>query len=181
MIETFVKTPILETIINFGRSIIGCFCFISITVVLAGCTSELIHADLSKIGVPPPGEATIFVIRPSYLSYGSRDLYIKVNNTEIATLPRLSYTSFLMPPGKLNLSGEGGWFSWPRRDITVDIKDGQNYYLKWELKETASSALMLYLFPTLTDLHWELINREDAQILLNGIYYEEPTFHEVPR
>jgi hypothetical protein len=141
----------------------------------------LIRVDLSKIDVPPPGEATVFVIRPSYLSYGSRDLYIKVNETEIVTLPRLSYTSFLVPPGKLNLSGVGGWISWPRRDITIDIKDGQNYYVKWYLKEEASSALMLYLFPTIEDLQWEPISKEDAQVLLNGIYYVEPTFQEAPR
>jgi hypothetical protein len=181
MIEAAVKTTIFSPRPNFGRSIIHLFCFISITAALAGCTSELIHVDLSKIDVPPPGEATILIIRPSYLSYGSRDLTIKVNNTEIAVLPRLSYTSFLMPSGKLALSGEGGFFSWPRRVQTFDINDGQNYYIKWALKETASSALMLYLFPNLVDLHWELISKEDAQVLLDGIYYVEPTFQEAPR
>jgi hypothetical protein len=79
-----------------------------------------------------------------------------------------------MPPGKLNLSGEGVFFSWPRREITIDIKAGQTYYLKWFLKEEASSALMLYLFPKIEDLHWESISKEDAQVLLNGIYYVEP-------
>jgi hypothetical protein len=81
-----------------------------------------------------------------------------------------------MPPGKLTLSGVGGWLSWPRRDITIDIKDGQTYYLKWYLKEEASSALMLYLFPKIEDLHWESISKDDAQELLNGIYYVEPTY-----
>jgi hypothetical protein len=176
-----VKTPILPQYPSFGRSIIHLLYLISIAATLAGCTSELIHVDLSKVDVRPPGEATIFIIRPSYLSYGSRDLMIKVNNTEIAVLPRLSYTSFLMPPGKLALSGEGGWFSWPRRDINVDIKDGQSYYFKWELKETASSALMLYLFPNLADLRWELISKEDAQVLLDSIYYVPPTYQEAPR
>jgi len=66
--------------------------------------------------------------------------------------------------------------SWPRRDITIDIKDGQTYYLKWYLKEEASSALMLYLFPKIEDLHWESISKDDAQELLNGIYYVEPTY-----
>lgn len=181
MIEASVKTPILSPRPNFGRSIIRLFCFISIAAVLAGCTGELIRVDLSKIDVPPPGEATVYVIRPSYLSYGSRSLSVKVNNTEIANLPRLSYTLFLIPPGQVTLTGDGGFFSWPRRDITIDIKDGQIYYLKWSLKETASSALMLYLFPNLADLRWESISKEDAQVLLNGIYYVEPTFQEAPR
>ena len=181
MIEASVKIPILSPRPGFGRSIIRFCCFISIAAILAGCTSELIRVDLSKIDVPPPGEATIFIIRPSYLSYGSRDLTIGVNNTKIADLPRLSYTSFLMPAGKMTLSGAGGFFSWPRREITIDIKDGQNYYLKWTLKETASSALMLYLFPNLAELRWESISQEDAQALLNGIYFVEPTFQEIPR
>jgi hypothetical protein len=181
MAEASVKTPIPAAPPKIWRLTIRLLCFFSITLGLAGCTSELIQVDLSKKYVPPPGKATVFIIRPPYLSYGSRDLYIKVSDSEIATLPRLSYTTFLMPPGKLYLSGEGGWFSWPRRDITIDIKDGQTYYLKWYLKEEASSALMLYLFPKIEDLHWESINKEDAQVLLNGIYYVEPTFQEVPR
>jgi hypothetical protein len=176
MNETAVKIQILPTRPNIRQSIIYILCIFSITLGLAGCTSELIRVDLSKNYVPPPGKATVFIIRPSYLSYGSRDLYISVNNSEIASLPRLSYTSFLMPPGKLKLSGVGGWLSWPLRDITIDIKDGQTYYLKWYLKEEASSALMLYLFPKIEDLHWESISKDDAQELLNGIYYVEPTY-----
>ena len=179
--EAAVKTTILSPRPNFWRSIFRLCCYISITLVLAGCTPDLIRVDLSKFDAPPPGEATIFIIRPPYLSYGSRDLLIKVNNTEIASLPRMSYTSFLMPPGQLTLSGEGSFFSWPRREITVDIKDGQHYYLSWHVKETATSALMLYLFPTMNELRWELISKEQAQTLLNSIYYVEPTFLEVPR
>jgi hypothetical protein len=181
MTETAVKTPITPTCPNIRQSIIRLLCIFSIILGLAGCTSELIQVDLSKNYVPPPGKATIFIIRPSYLSYGSRDLYISVNNTEIASLPRLSYTTFLMPPGKLNLSGEGVFFSWPRREITIDIKAGQTYYLKWFLKEEASSALMLYLFPKIEDLHWESISKEDAQVLLNGIYYVEPASEKETR
>jgi hypothetical protein len=176
MTETAVKTPIPPTCPNIRQSINHFLCFFSLTLGLAGCTSELIQVDLSKNSVPPPGKATVFIIRPSYLSYGSRDLYISVNNSEIASLPRLSYTSFLMPPGKLELSGEGVFFSWPRRDITIDIKAGQTYYLKWQLKEQASSALMLYLFPSIEDLHWVSISKDEAQVLLNGIYYVEPTY-----
>jgi len=175
-----VKTLIRSPRPNFGRFIIRLFCFISITLVLAGCTSNLIRVDLSKTDAPPPGEATIFIIRPSYLSYGSRDLSVYANNVKVASLPRLSYTSFLMAPGQLTLSGEGGFFSWPRREITVDIEDGKTYYLSWTLKETASSALMLYLFPTLNELRWEPIRKDDAQILLNSISYVEPTFQEIP-
>ena len=182
MTEAAVKTTILSPLPNFRRSIFRLCCYISITLVLAACTPELIRVDLSKFDAPPPGEATIFVIRPPYLSYGSRDLLIKVNNTEIASLPRMSYTSFLMPPGQLTLSGEGEFFlSWPRREITIDVKDGQNYYLSWYVKETASSALMMYLFPTLNELRWESISKEQAQTLLNGIYYVEPTFQEISR
>jgi hypothetical protein len=181
MTEAAVKTTILSPLPDFRRSIFRLCCYISITLVLAACTPELIRVDLSKFDAPPPGEATIFIIRPPYLSYGSRDLLIKVNNTEIASLPRMSYTSFLMPPGQLTLSGEGSFFSWPRQEITIDIKDGQSYYLSWHLHETASSALMMYLFPTMDDLRWEVMSREQAQTLLNGIYYVEPTFQEISR
>ncbi len=181
MKQAAVKTPIISPYPNIVRFLFRLFCIISTILVLAGCAAQLTRVDLSKIENPPPGEAVIFIIRPSYLSFGSRDLYIKVNDTEIASLPRLSYTSFLIPAGKMTLAGEGGWFSWPRREITVDIKDGKQYYLSWTVKETASSALMLYLFPTLEELRWDPISKEDAQKLLNGIYYVEPIFQEAPR
>jgi hypothetical protein len=114
MTEAAVKTTILSPLPNFRRSISRLCCYIPITLVLAACTPDLIRVDLSKFDAPPPGEATIFIIRPPYLSYGSRDLHIKVNNTEIASLPRMSYTSFLMPPGQLTVSGEGEFFlTWP--------------------------------------------------------------------
>ena len=174
-IPTFLMQP------NLPRYIIGLFGVVAAAAMLAGCTSELTRVDLSRIGAPPPGDAVIFIIRPSYLSYGSRDLTIRVNDIEIADLPRLSYTSFLMPAGNMKLSGEGGWYSWPQRELNIDVKDGRQYYLVWTLKETASSALMLYLFPTLTDLRWESVSKEDAQKLLDGIYHVEPTFQEVPR
>ena len=166
---------------NFARFLFRLSCIISAALVLAGCASQLTRVDLSKIENPPPGESIIFIIRPSYLSYGSRDLYIKVNDIEIASLPRLSYTSFLIPAGEMKLSGYGGWFSWPQREITLNIKDGQQYFLSWHVKETASSALMLYLFPTLEELGWRSISREEAQNLLNSTYYIEPTFQEAPR
>jgi hypothetical protein len=40
---------------------------------------------------------------------------------------------------------------------------------------------MMYLFPTLNDLRWESISREQAQTLLDSIYYVEPTFQEISR
>jgi hypothetical protein len=154
--------------------------FFAIALSLAGCSSNPATVDLSRIGAPPPGEAYIFIIRPSYLSYAARDLSVKVNNTEIASLPRLSYTSFLMPPGILNLSGEGGFISWPRRELSIDIEDGKTYYISWTLKETASSALMMMLFPTIEELNWKSISKDEAQQLLKNIFYVEPTFQELP-
>ncbi|HTN93755.1 MAG TPA: hypothetical protein VMJ33_04165 [Gallionella sp.] len=181
MKQAAVKISIISQHPDLERFLFRVFGIVAAVLVMSGCTSQLIHVDLSKIAAPPPGEAVIFIIRPSYLSYGSRDLYVRVNNTEIASLPRLSYTSFLISAGNMTLSGEGSWFSWPLREITVDIKDGKQYYLVWTVKETASSALMLYLFPTLEDLRWNPISRDDAQKLLNGIYYVEPVFQEAPR
>lgn len=175
-----MKAVTLLARLNIRQFIIRRHYFIAIALSLAGCSSNPTSVDLSKTGTPPPGEAYIFIIRPSYLSYAARDLLVKVNNTEIASLPRLSYTSFLMPPGKLNLSGEGGFISWPRRELSIDIEDGKTYYLSWTLKETASSALMMMLFPTIKELNWKSISKDDAQQLLKGIIYIEPTFQEIP-
>lgn len=155
--------------------IIRCFCLTALALVV-GCTTSLIHVDLAKIDPPPVGKASIFVIRPSYLSYAARDLTIKVDNLKIADLTNLSYTFFLIPPGKLNLSSQGGFFSWPSREMTLKIEAGKTYYLEWRAKETASSALMMYLFPNMDmdALHWEVISRESAQPLLQGIHYVSP-------
>jgi hypothetical protein len=175
-----VKAVTLLARLNIRQLIIRRHYFIAIALSLAGCSSNPATVDLSKIGTPPPGEAYIFIIRTSYLSYAARDLIIKVNNTEIASLPRLSYTSFLMPPGVLNLSGEGGFISWPRRELSIDIEDGKTYYISWTVKETASSALMMMLFPSIVELSWKPISKDDAQQLLKDIYYVEPTFQEIP-
>lgn len=165
------------------KLIIRFLCINAITLALLGCTTALIDVDPSKIGSPPTGKASIFLIRPSYLSYAARDLTVTVNKTEIADLVNLSYTSFLMPAGKLNLSSEGGILSWPRREISVDVEAGQTYYLEWHAKETASSALMMYLFPNMDmdALHWEIISKESAQPLLMGIHYVSPEIPEISK
>lgn len=176
-----MKNVTLLPLLNVRQFIIRHLYSIAIALALVGCATSLIRVDLSKIDAPPPGKASIFVIRPSYLSYAARDLSIAANNSKIADLTKLSYTSFVMPPGKLTLSGEGGFFSWSRREITIDVAEGQTYYLAWIAKETASSALMNMLFPSLTVLRWESISKKDAQQLLNGIYYVEPIVREIPK
>ncbi|MEO7622421.1 MAG: DUF2846 domain-containing protein [Gallionella sp.] len=153
---------------------------INAAFILAGCATGLVHVALSKLEAPSAGQASIFVIRPAYLSYAARDLTIKVDNTKIADLVNLSYTSFLIPQGNLNLSSEGGFFSWPRRELALKVEAGKTYYLKWVAKETASSALMMYLFPIMDmdALHWEVISQERAQPLLQGIHYVKPVIPE---
>ena len=173
----------LPPCLNVRQLIIRFLCLSTIALALLGCKTALIDVDLAKIGSPPIGKASIFVIRPSYLSYAARDLPITVNKTEIADLVNLSYTSFLMPEGKLKLSSEGSFFSWPHREITMDVEAGQTYYLEWHAKETASSALMMYLFPDMDmdALHWEVINKESAQPLLKGIHYVSPEIPEISK
>lgn len=169
--------------LNVRQFIIRRICFSTIALALAGCAPGLIRADLSNVSAPPAGKASIVVIRPYYLSYAARDLTITANNSTMADLTRSSYTSFLMSPGGLTLSGEGGFFSWPRRDITIEVKEGQTYYLAWITKETASSALMMYLFPTLQldSLRWEVLSKEDVQHKLKDLYYAEPKIREIPK
>jgi hypothetical protein len=165
--------------LNIRRFLIRFSGLIAIVIFISGCAAELTRVDLSQVDAPPAELASIYVIRPAYLSYAARDLTIKANNTEVVDLTRLSYTSFLMAPGKLHLSGKGGFFSWPYTDITIDIKAGETYFLVWSVTETASSALMNMLFPSITDLHWKSVSRKEAQPLLDSIYYEEPTFQEI--
>ncbi|MEO8344003.1 MAG: DUF2846 domain-containing protein [Gallionella sp.] len=156
------------------RQLILHYFFLNATVLgLGGCTTSLTQVDLARLDAPPAGKATILVIRPHYLSYAARDLIITANNSAIADLINASYTSFLMPPGSLKLSSEGGFFSWPRREITIPVEAGQTYYLSWVAKETASSALMMYLFPNMNmdSLHWEMINQKSAQSLLNSTHH----------
>ncbi len=153
---------------------------VAIAILISGCAAQLTRVDLSRVDAPPANLASVYVIRPAYLSYAARDLTITANKTEVVDLGRLSYTTFLMAPGVLHLSGKGGFFSWPFADMTIDIKAGKTYFLEWSVKETASSALMNMLFPAINELHWQLINREEAQPLLDSIYYEEPTFQEIP-
>lgn len=183
MIEAAVKTLICSPRSNFGRFIIRLFCSISIALILAGCASSLIRVDLSKADAPPAGKASIVVIRPTYLSYAARDLTITANKTKVADLVKTSYTSFLMPPGELTLSGVGGYFSWPYRELTIAVEAGKTYYVAWAAKETASSALMMFLFPTLQmdTLKWEVLSKEDAQQQLDNVYYIEPITREISK
>ena len=82
----------------------------AIALVLVGCATSLTQLNLAKLEAPPAGKTTILVIRPHYLLYAARDLQITANNSEVADLINTSYTSFLMPPGSLKLSGEGSFF-----------------------------------------------------------------------
>lgn len=173
----------LPSCLSVRQFLIRFLCLNTIALALLGCTTALIDVDLAKIGSPPTGKASIFLIRPSYLSYAARDLAVTLNKTEIADLVNLSYTSFLMPVGKLKLSSEGSFFSWPRREIILDVEAGQTYYLEWHAQETASSALMMYLFPNMDmdALHWEVISKESAQPLLKGIHYVSPEIPEISK
>ena len=65
----------------------------------------------------------------------------------------------------------------------MDVEAGQTYYLEWQAKESASSALMMYLFPNMDmdALHWEVINKESAQPLLKGIHYVSPEIPEISK
>lgn len=167
--------------LNIGQLIVR-FLYLNVFVLaLAGCATSLIHVDLSKAEGPAAGKAAIFVIRPSYLSYAARDLSITANNLKIADIIKLSYTSFLMTPGELRLSGGGGFISWPRRDITFQVEEGKTYYLVWMAKENGTFALMLYLFPNMdmSTLHWELVSKEEAQALLDSTYHIESESGEI--
>jgi hypothetical protein len=166
-----IVTPLSR--LNVRQFIMRYFFLNVIALILAGCATSLTQVNLAKLDAPPAGKATILVIRPHYLSYAARDLTITANISEVADLINTSYTSFLMSPGSLKLSGEGNFFSWPHREITIPVEAGQTYYLAWMAKETASSALMMYLFPSMDmdSLHWALINQESAQPLLNSTHY----------
>jgi hypothetical protein len=176
-----VKTASPLVHLNLGQLIIRFLYLNAFTMALAGCATSLIHVDLSKVDAPSAGKASVFVIRPTYLSYAARDLSITANNSKIADLIKLSYSSFLIQPGELRLSGEGGFFSWPRREITIPVEEGQTYYLVWMAKENGSSALMLFLFPIMdmSTIHWELVSKETAQSLLENTYYIESAAKEV--
>lgn len=177
-----IITSLLPQHLNIKQLIIRFIC-LNGALILVGCATSLVHVDLSKGWAPSAGHASIVVIRPAYLSYAARDIIIKVDNSKIADLINLSYTSFSIPPGNVNLSSEGGFFSWPRREITFKVEAGKTYYLKWDAKETASSALMMYLFPNMDmdALHWEVINKESAQPLLMGIHYVRPKIPEISK
>ena len=55
--------------------------------------------------------------------------------------------------------------------------------MAWADTETASSALMMYLFPSMDmeNLHWELISKEKAQALLDSTHYVKPSVREIPK
>ena len=165
-IRTFIHLPLL---------------YVSISI-LSGCTTSLEHVDLQSVNPPTPGNASVYVIRPAYLSYAARDLTVTANKIEVADLSRLSYTAFEVPSGVLKLSGEGTFFSWPLRELTIKIEDGKTYFIAWKCTETASSALMLMLFPKLDkdSPHWEVISKSEAQGLMDSIGYIVPDAYIIP-
>lgn len=169
--------------LNVRQTIIRFFCLNVVALALAGCASSLVQVDLSVADTPPAGKAAIFVIRPAYLSYAARKLTVKVDNAKIADLINLSYTSFLVKPGEVRLSGEGSFFSWPRKEITLQAAEGQTYYLVWSGKETASFALMMYLFPSMDmdALHWESVSEDKAQLLLDSTHYVRAEMPEISK
>lgn len=154
----------------------------AIALILVGCATGSTRVDLSKIDAPPPGTAKIFVIRPNHQFGRIIDLPVTANATKIAVLKNLSYTSFLMAPGKLKLSGDGTASSWPHKEITLDVAEGQTYYTAWDLVDSN----FIYLVPIvgwaidMNSIHWQLLTKEDAQELLNSTNYVAPTVEEIP-
>lgn len=153
-------------------------CLIVTALALVGCATGSTRVDLSKIDAPIPGKATIFVIRPSHLTNAIRDLSVTANNTKIADLSNLSYTTFLMASGKLKLSGDGSSLVWPHREITIDVVGGQIYYIAWMFVED-KSFLMVPLM-NIDTLHWEVLTKEGAQYLLNSTNYVVSAIREIP-
>lgn len=166
--------------LNVRQLMIRYLYFFVIALALVGCATGSTRVDLSKIDAPPAGKASIFVIRPARLTSGARDVSVTANNSKIADLTNLSYTSFLMSPGKLKLSGGGNLsaLGWPHREITIDVAEGKTYYIAWMFLENRS-VLMIPMIDIDT-LHWELLTKEGAQYLLNSTNYVAPTVREIP-
>lgn len=158
--------------LNIRQLIIRHILFFVSALILTGCATGSTKVDLTKVDAPPAGKASIFVIRPSHLSGAIRDLTVTANNTKVADLSNLSYTSFLTAPGKLKLSGGGSALAWPHREITIDVIEGQTYYIAWMFLE--NNSLLMVPIINMDTLHWEVLTKEGAQFLLNSTNYVAP-------
>lgn len=173
-----MKTITLLPHLHIRKIIIRHFLFFVSALVLTGCATGSTKVDLTKIDASPPEKATIFVIRPAHLTSAIRGLSVTANNTKVADLSNLSYTSFLMAPGKLQLSGDGSALAWPHREITIDVAGGQTYYIAWMFLE--NNSLLMVPVMNIDTLHWEALTKEGAQYLLNSTNYVAPIIREIP-
>src|SRR5574340_345774 len=162
---------------NIRQLIIRHLLFFVSALILTGCATGSTKVDLSKIDAPPAGKASVFVIRPGRLSSGVWDIPVTANNSRIADLANSSYTSFVMRPGTLKLSGGSG-VAWPVREITIDVAEGKTYYIAWMFME--DRAFLNSPIIRRDTLKWELRTKEGAQFLLNSTNYFVPTVRELP-
>jgi hypothetical protein len=167
--------------INIRQSSIFHTYLLAVVLALTGCATGHTRVDLSTIEAPPPEKAMIFIIRPNHTFCAGINFSITANDTKIAVLSNLSYTSILMAPGKLKLSADG--FGCPHKEITIDVAGGQTYYAEWNLADSLGLAMLIPIAgyaKGMEDTHWDLLTKESAQELLKSTNYVKPIVEESP-
>ncbi len=177
-----MKTMALSIRMNPGKMLFRHIYLLAAALSLTGCATGSTRVDLSQIEAPPPEKARVFVIRPKYQYGAALSLQVSANGTHIATLDNLSYTSFLVSPGKLTLANEGA--SWPRKELTIVTEGGKTYYLSWTLKDVSGLGSLLpfaaYAVST-SSIHWEELTKQDAQTLLESTNQVPASVAEIPQ
>ncbi|MBN1006338.1 hypothetical protein [Amphritea pacifica] len=142
------------------KKIIITFIMLTLSTMFIGCAqnvSELKPAItgpvFSQIESPPKGHGGIYIFRPLFSDYLSKDIAnISLNDSNALALPFGAYLYESLPAGKYSLSVS------PVRDASalwnktheVEIKTGENVYVAiWANKDVSENLSVMLISPTL--------------------------------
>lgn len=119
---------------------------------------------------PPPGLASVVIVRPSLMAYALRDLAISVNGRLIAEIPNASFFIAHAKPGQIQVAGKGGSLSWPQRNIVFDVAADEVRFVVWRADEvfdmsTIGKAKML------DEIRWDLTSGRDGLEIIRDLQY----------
>jgi len=129
---------------------------------------------------PSNGLASVVIVRPSLMAYGLRDLTVSLNGQVIADIPNASFIIAQVKPGSIQVAGEGGTLSWPRRNIVFDVVPDEVRFVVWRADEVLDMS-KIGKAKMLDEIRWDLTSGRDGLEIIRDLQYVHSENQNVQR
>lgn len=122
----------------------------------------------SSINIEPvPEKTTLVIIRPYNYYYFGHSVEVLVNGASQVKLPNQSYSTLIMPSGKLDVIGQSGLLGPQKKEIYLEGQAGEVIYLLWRTTEKPSYTSVV---PVVL-LNWDVLSKSEADIYLKSVEF----------